>query len=78
MPARIAGTLDGLDAKRPLAVALDGRVVATTYSYQGDHAVEFSAIVPLRELRAGSNRLSILEIVGTGDDTQLRPLEVGY
>ena len=56
VPARIAGTLDGVDAGTPLAVALNGRVAATTYSYEGDRGTEFAAMVPPSLLRARRQR----------------------
>ena len=77
-PARIAGDLEGIDAGEPLAVALNGRVAATTYSYDGDHGVEFSAMVPPRLIQPGDNELAVLVIEGIGDDLTLRPLRLSF
>ncbi len=75
VPARIAGTLDGLAAKEPIAVALNGRIVATTYSYDGDRGIEFSAMVKPSLLQAGDNELALLAIEPSGDEVTLRPIE---
>jgi Sulfatase len=77
-PARIAGDLEGIDAGEPMAVALNGRVAATTYSYEGDHGVEFSAMVPPKLIQPGDNELAVLAIDGTGDDLTLRPLRLSF
>lgn len=76
VPARIAGGLEGLAAKRPLAVALNGRIAATTYSYEGHRGVEFSAMVAPSLLHAGDNDLAVLAIDATGGDVTLRPIEL--
>ena len=46
IPARIAGRLDGVEPGDALALALNGRVAATTYAYEGDYGTEFGAMVP--------------------------------
>ncbi len=78
IPARIAGDLEGIDAGEPLAIALNGRVAATTYSYDGDHGVEYSAMVPPALIQAGDNEVAVLAIDGTGDDLTLRPLRLSF
>ncbi len=75
VPARIAGSLEGVDAGQPLGVALNGRVAATTYSYEGHRGVEFSAMVPPRLLDIGENELALLAIEGDGDTVTLRPID---
>ncbi len=77
-PARIAGDLSGLDSGQPLAVALNGRVAATTYSYDGEHGIEFSAMVPPKLIQPGDNEVAVLEIEGAGDETTLRPLRLSF
>lgn len=78
VPARIAGSLDGVDSGEPLAVALNGRVAATTYSYDGDPSVEFAAMVPPSLVEEGDNELQILAIEGEGAGVELRPLDVSF
>ena len=74
VPARIAGDLDGLDSGQALAVALNGRIAATTYAYDGDHGVEFAAMVPPGLVREGDNELEVLAIEDDGANLELRPL----
>ena len=60
IPARLTGTLSGDGGPmRDLAVALNGRVVATarSYSYAGEE--RFSVLVPEPALRAGVNRVQL-------------------
>ena len=78
VPARIAGALEGMAAKRPLAVALNGRVAATTYSYEGHRGVEFSAMVAPSLLRKGDNELALLAIEPVGDRVTLRPIALSW
>ncbi|HYH62318.1 MAG TPA: sulfatase-like hydrolase/transferase, partial [Solirubrobacterales bacterium] len=77
-PARIAGDLDGVDAGTPLAVALNGKVAATTYGYEGDYGTEFGAMVPPELLSEGDNELELLVIEGEGDEAELSALDVAY
>lgn len=77
-PARIAGDLEGIDTGQPLAIALNGHVAATTYSYSGDHGVEFAAMVPPRLIEPGDNQVAVLAIDGSGDDVTLRPLRLSF
>ena len=78
IPARIAGDAEGIEAGQALAVALNGRVVATTYGYDGVHGVEFSAMVPPSLIEQGDNELEVLAIEGEGGGVELRPLDVSY
>lgn len=72
-PARIAGDIDGLEPGKPLAVALNGRVAATTHVYKGDNGMEFAAMIPPRLLKEGNNEPMVLTIE---DENELRPLEL--
>ena len=78
IPARIAGDVDGIDTGEPLAVALNGRVAATTYAYDGDRRTEFSAMVPPALIQAGDNDLMVLAIEDEGGDVALRPLALSF
>ncbi len=77
-PARIAGDLDGIDDGERLAVALNGRVVATTFSYSGDHGTEFAAMIPPRLIEIGDNELGVLAIEGDRGDLTLRPVRLSF
>jgi hypothetical protein len=76
VPSRIAGGIDGLDAGEPLAIALKGRVLATTFSYEGERGTEFSAMVPPELIDEGDNELEVLAIEGEGAGVNLRPLDL--
>ena len=58
----------------PLAVALNGRIAATTYSYEGHRTVEFAAMVPPSLLQPGDNELTLLEIEVVGSAVTLHPI----
>ena len=62
VPVRVAGVLDGLEAGDPLAVALNGRIVATSQGYDGERGVEFAAMYPQDVLRPGENKLALYAI----------------
>jgi len=75
---REAGDLEGIDAGQPLAVALTGRIAATTYSYEGDYGVEFAAMVPPGLLEPGDNAVEVLAIERAGGTVTLRPLSLSF
>jgi Sulfatase len=77
-PARIAGDLDGIEVGERLAIALNGRVVATTFSYSGDHGTEFAAMIPPRLIEIGDNEVAVLAIEGDRGDLTLRPLRLSF
>ena len=76
MPVRIAGSLEGVEAKRRLAVALNGRVAATTYSYEGDGGVEFTAMAPPRLLHPGDNDPALFAIESADGELTLRRIKL--
>ena len=78
VPARFAGEISGVEVGAPLAIALNGRVAATSYSYDGDHGVEFAAMVPPKLLEEGDNELQVLVIEGSGAQVELRPLGLSF
>jgi hypothetical protein len=64
VPALVAGTVRGLGADRPLAVAVDGRVVATTRAYPDGDRVVFRALVPASALVAAGVTVTVLAVRG--------------
>jgi hypothetical protein len=64
VPAHVAGTIPGgrLGGGRTVAVAVNGRVVATgvTFTLAGAGAEQYSVIVPERAFRDGRNRVELL------------------
>jgi hypothetical protein len=74
IPARVKGVLRNVAEPRPiqLAVALNGRVWATTRPLVGSEDRLFTAMLPERAFRQGANQLEVFEVVGGG--TALAPL----
>jgi hypothetical protein len=61
IPARLTGTISGgTSARRSLAVALSGRIVAVARSYPAGGEERFSVLVPESSLRQGANRVDLL------------------
>jgi hypothetical protein len=60
VPAYITGRVDGGAAGWELAVALNGRVAATTRTYDASDGVRFAAVVPDDAIRDGSNEVEVL------------------
>jgi len=60
LPIWVSGTVTALPGGRELAIAVNGRVEVTTKVERG----RFGALVPPRALRAGANRVVVLEIAG--------------
>jgi hypothetical protein len=60
VPAYITGRLVDGAAGWELAVALNGRVVATTRTYDASDGVRFAAVVPDDAIRKGANEVVIL------------------
>jgi hypothetical protein len=73
VPSFVSGPADGLDSGTLLAIAVNGRVEATTrvYDDEGDRPV-YAALVPPSSLRDGANAVTVY-VVGPGD--ALRPLD---
>ena len=74
LPLRTMGRLSGLsatDAVTPLAIALNGRVAAVTWSYSKEDAVLYSAMLPESYLRAGDNEIAVyaIQVDGGGSVT---------
>jgi hypothetical protein len=65
IPAFVAGTLEGVDPGTLVAIALNGRVVATTRAFLDDGTVRYGAVVPPTALVEGANDVGIYEISGT-------------
>jgi hypothetical protein len=71
LPAYVSGAVDGLPADALLAVAVNGRVEATTRVLRTDDGSVYAAIVPPSSLRDGANTVMVLEVL-PGD--RLRPI----
>ncbi len=71
VPALVAGTVDGLGPDAVLAVAVNGRIEATTRTFADGDRIGYSAMVRPASLRPGRNRVAILQ---AGPGGALRPL----
>ena len=74
LPLRTMGRLSGLsatDSVTRLAIALNGRVAAVTWSYSKEDAVLYSAMLPESYLRAGDNEIAVyaIQVDGGGSVT---------
>ena len=75
VPAWVSGRLDGGEPPgRPLALALDGTVVAVTRSYRWRGATRFSAVLPPTAFHAGANRLDVFALETRDSRPVLVPL----
>ena len=72
LPSFLSGRVEGLEPDTVLAVAVNGRVQATTRAYRDKGRSVFAALVPPSSLREGRNAVSVFEVVGSGE---LRPLD---
>jgi hypothetical protein len=66
LPAFVSGTVAGLADGSELAVTVNGRIEATTRVDGSGDGLRFGALVPPRALRAGANRIGVLEIAPGG------------
>jgi hypothetical protein len=64
LPSFVSGRVDGLKPSTELAVAVNGRVEATTRVYGKSM---FAAVVPPSSLREGTNAITVFEIVPGGE-----------
>lgn len=66
---RQRGTVEGLEAGVPLAVAVNGRIAAVGETYLDGDRTTYSILLPWSMLRPGANRISLFEIRtgGRGD-----------
>ena len=71
LPSFVSGRADGLAPDAELAVAVNGRIEATTRVYRLDDRSLYAALVPPSSLRDGANSVVALEVLARGE---LRPL----
>ena len=66
LPAFVSGTVTGLAEGTVLAVTVNGRIEATTRVDGSGDGLRFGALVAPRALRAGANRIGVLEVAPAG------------
>ena len=62
----MAGRIDGLRPDAELAVAVNGRVAATTRAYPRAGRLLYAALIPPGSLRDGPNAITVLEVLRDG------------
>ena len=63
VPAFVTGRLEGVPADAELAVAVNGRVEATTRAYPSGRQMLYGAIVRPSSLRPGANAVAVLQVL---------------
>jgi Sulfatase len=64
LPSFVEGRAFGLGEGQPLAVAVNGRVAATTQTFEFHDELRFAAFVPEQTLRRGKNAVDVFAIRG--------------
>jgi len=67
---RQRGELTGVEPDTPLAVAVNGKVVAVGRAYQEVSRILYSILLPETSLRAGRNRIQVLKAGSAGGDPE--------
>ena len=70
LPAQVAGDVTGLADDAVIAVAVNGRIEATTRVFPDEDHGQYAAMIPPGSLRAGSNTIAVLEVL-PGDRLRL-------
>jgi arylsulfatase A-like enzyme len=63
LPVLASGAVAGLAEDAVIAVAVDGRVAATTRVYRNGDELEYSALLPPAALRPGSHSVTVLQVL---------------
>ncbi len=71
VPSLVSGSVADLPDGTVLAVAVNGRIEATTRTYPAESGGQFAAMVRPDSLRVGSNSISVLQVLPGG---RLRPV----
>jgi hypothetical protein len=72
LPSFVSGEVRGLEPDTDVAVAVNGRVEATTRVYRDDGRSVYAALVPPSSLHEGANAITVLTVLPGGD---LRPVD---
>jgi hypothetical protein len=81
VPSFIEGSLTGVAGRTALAVALNGKIAAVTWTFDQHGQARFSAMVPEDALRTGRNTVEVFaveEALGGVELVRLRGSDVGF
>jgi hypothetical protein len=67
LPAFVSGDVTGLEEDAVIAIAVNGRVEATTRVFPGRGGLQYSAMLRPASLRPGSNTIAVLQVL-PGDE----------
>ena len=73
VPALVSGSLRGVGEGSVVAVAWNGRIVATTRAFRFRGSTYFGAMVPPSVMRKGRNRVTVLSVGPEGRLRRIRP-----
>jgi hypothetical protein len=73
VPAWVTGRLQGVDNDTQIAVALNGRIAGTGWTYAGGGGTRFAVIASPRYLKAGDNEVRLYVIRDDGSLQPIRP-----
>jgi len=74
VPVFVTGQVSGIGVGEQLAVAVNGRVAATTYTFEEGGQTAFSAVVAPQSFRRGANSVQVLAVRGSGAQLALESL----
>jgi hypothetical protein len=63
----VSGDVTGLDADAVIAIAVNGRIEATTRVFPGQGGLQYSAMLRPASLHPGSNTVTVLQVL-PGDE----------
>ena len=74
LPSFVSGRLTGVRSGETLAVAVNGRIVATAESFGNRGQTVFTALVLSSSFRSGENRVEVFVLQGSGLAPRWPPL----
>jgi hypothetical protein len=73
-PVRVYGRIDGAPPGEDVAIAVNGRIVAVTRSFEHDGDTLVTAVTPQDAYRPGTNSVRLFLVEGSGESTVLQEL----
>ncbi|MGH3038758.1 MAG: hypothetical protein ACRDLZ_05035, partial [Gaiellaceae bacterium] len=73
-PVRVYGRIHGAPPGEDVAIAVNGRIVAVTRSFEHDGETLVTAVTPEDAYRPGENSVRVFHVQGSGEDISLAEL----